>query len=89
MLCEWCGEPVEPIELYATGQGMHRECAFRCIIGSLAHLEGKCDHYVKDSTAGDPPGMTKRQAAIMSWSYWHSLTIAQQNAILSRNRLHT
>jgi hypothetical protein len=42
---------------------MHVECVYRAVAGSVAHIEQRCSCYVPGSTEGDPPGLTKRQAA--------------------------
>lgn len=65
-LCTWCGETVELRDQHPSFhcEPMHRACGFRAIGGSVAHLEGRCSCYVPGSTEGDPPGMTRRQAAM-------------------------
>lgn len=65
MTCAWCDEPVSPLGLHPAFQGepMHIECGFRSACGSVAHIEHRCGCYVPGSEEGDPPGMTKRQAA--------------------------
>jgi hypothetical protein len=62
--CIYCGEPVLKVEESAAGQkNLHRECVFRAVAGSVAHIQHRCGCYVPGSTEGDPPGMTIRQAA--------------------------
>lgn len=41
----------------------HLNCFLRGIIGSVAHIQKQCNCYIPGSTCGDPPEMTKRQAA--------------------------
>lgn len=51
----------------------HRECGLRMILGSVGHLERRCSCFRPneskeescddDEPAGDPPGMTRREAA--------------------------
>jgi len=41
----------------------HGECLLRQVVGSVAHLEKRCGCFVAGSTAGDPEGMTPREAA--------------------------
>lgn len=46
-----------------TGQRMHRVCLFRHVVGSVAHIEGRCSCVVPGSTEDDPEGCTKLEAA--------------------------
>ncbi len=73
-LCMWCDEPVAESDLRAlpiSGGMMHRECGIRMVLGSVAHLERRCSCFVDidsrlacmDDPPGDPPGMTRREAA--------------------------
>ena len=64
-ICVWCDEPVEPRDQHPgwAAQPMHFACGFRAVGGSAAHILQRCACYVPGSTEGDPPGMTKRQAA--------------------------
>jgi hypothetical protein len=65
----------EPIEQWASGVVMscvtmagttrrpqHLECFIRGGVGSVGHLRGRCSCY--GGTEEDPPGLTKRQAAL-------------------------
>jgi hypothetical protein len=65
MICKHCEEPIEPGEEAPTvsGGSFHRDCLLRLVIGSVAHQERRCHCFVPGSTAGDPPGMTLREAA--------------------------
>lgn len=61
--CLYCAEMILPWELAPMEQPHHRECALRCVIGSVAHLKGECSCVDTRSEEGDPPDMTKREAA--------------------------
>lgn len=50
----------------------HYACFLRGTIGSLAHQEHRCSCYVSGSDEGDPPGMTKRQAAEAAVHFWET-----------------
>lgn len=50
-------------EIDSSGQvGVHRECQFRMIFGSVGHQNKTCSCF-GGSTEEDPPNMTKREAA--------------------------
>jgi hypothetical protein len=49
--------------MYANGPYAHIECFMRGIAGSVAHQLGTCGCYVPGSAEGDPPELTRRQAA--------------------------
>lgn len=64
MICFYCQEPVLDGEESGNiaNAASHRECAFRSIAGSVAHIEGRCSCFgTRDE--GDPPGMSPREAA--------------------------
>lgn len=67
MNCEHCGEPILPTdrvdEMTVNGRMVHFECGARGVLGSLAHVEGRCSCYVPGADELDPPHMTRRQAA--------------------------
>ena len=44
-----------------TTRFVHWECAARMVVGSVGHQMGRCS--CNGGDAGDPEGMTKRQAA--------------------------
>ena len=50
------------------GRPYHYECHMRMIVGSVAHLQGRCSCYGGDDA--DPPEMTLRQAARAAFEYW-------------------
>ena len=70
--CRHCGEPVvegdtgtaDSLELV-----LHYECGLRLAIGSVGHMKGLCSCF--GGTEEDPPGMTRREAAIAAARYWH------------------
>jgi hypothetical protein len=49
---------------------MHRACGMRGIIGSVAHQEQRCACFVPGSDEGDPPDMTRREAAEAALAIW-------------------
>lgn len=65
MTCSWCEEPILPGEktLPNLQPPAHVPCGVRMMVGSLAHVEGRCGCFVEGSEEGDPLGITKRQAA--------------------------
>lgn len=77
-LCLHCTEPIAagearaPITDRMTGQVRHEhvECAQRSVIGSVAHIQHRCSCYVPGSDEGDPPDMTRRQAARAAVAAW-------------------
>jgi len=77
LVCAHCSEPILKDELRMPFNGglvwMHRNCGLRGILGSVAHLQGRCSCYVPGSDAGDPEGMTLRQAADAAIAEWERL----------------
>jgi hypothetical protein len=77
LICAHCTEAILESEermQFNNGQvWMHRNCGLRGILGSLAHVQGRCSCYVAGSTAGDPEGMTPRQAADAAVEEWKRL----------------
>jgi len=65
LICQHCEEPILDGELspQPVNAPMHFECAARGVLGSVAHIERRCSCFVEGSEEGDPPEMTKRQAA--------------------------
>ncbi len=70
--CAWCGELVEPGEQSAafSREPMHRECGFRAVMGSVAHIERRCSCFVPGSEETDPPGLSLREAARAAMRAW-------------------
>ena len=77
MTCAHCDEPIletdERMPFNAGAVMMHRNCGLRGILGSVAHLQGRCSCYVPGSTEGDPEGLTLRQAAEAAVREWRRL----------------
>ena len=63
--CFYCGEEVLPGEDSGRvgNAPSHLECSFRAVAGSVAHIERRCSCFIPGSEEGDPPGMTRREAA--------------------------
>jgi hypothetical protein len=80
--CSYCDEMIEAAEsgfsqLLIDERGsrriyLHRACFLRCIYGSVAHIHKQCSCYVPGATEGDPPEMTKRQAAVAAVAAWEN-----------------
>lgn len=78
-----CLHRQEPLDEIVTPQ-LHQECQFRIVMGSLAHLQGRCGCFVAGSEEGDPSGMSVRQAARAAYDYWRSLTFPEREASVTR-----
>jgi len=67
MTCDFCDEEVLPSERAKELQNgdAHYYCLVRSVVGSVGHQLGKCSCY--GGTLEDPPGLTKRQAAIAAY----------------------
>jgi len=66
LLCGHCQEAITAHDTRAPFDAhlpLHYECGIRMALGSLAHVERRCSCYVDGSEAGDPEGVTRRQAA--------------------------
>jgi hypothetical protein len=74
MNCIYCDEPILAEDSVYTmadpNQKAHRECIFRMVSGSVAHIEGRCRCADPASDCTDPPGMTKREAAKAAQQTW-------------------
>jgi hypothetical protein len=68
--CIFCDEAIGPGD--RTDQmgwrRVHWECAARQALGSVGHQRGDCDCFGGHGS-GDPPGMTRRQAAAAALDY--------------------
>lgn len=66
-ICTWCEEPVTKDDERAPiiNEVWHRECGIRAIVGTMAHIQGRCSCFApfNDPEEEDPPGMTRREAA--------------------------
>lgn len=67
--CARCSEEITVLDLRAPFDEtpLHYECGLRMALGSIAHVEKRCGCYVPGSDAGDPEGVSKRQAARLVW----------------------
>lgn len=72
VVCLWCEEEIlsPDTESQATVD-VHQECMFRMVSGSAAHLLKECSCYGGDRE--DPPGFSKREAALLSLNTWKVL----------------
>src|SRR6267154_2163778 len=72
--CIWCNEQfIEGDKGFvdAGGTPQHRECWFRSIFGSVGHQKRTCSCF--GGSEDDPPGMSKRQAAIAACEFNETL----------------
>lgn len=62
----------EPItrRLVQPAYAFHFECQMRMVLGSVGHQRGRCQCY--GGSEEDPPGMTRRQAAIAALDYFET-----------------
>jgi hypothetical protein len=69
--CVYCEEPIkgEDVGTIINNDVLHYECGLRSVAGSVGHQKGHCSCH--GGNEEDPPGMTKRQAAIAAANYWH------------------
>ena len=69
--CAWCGEPILPGDPLApiTNVAEHWECGLRSVAGGLNHQMGRCT-CCGGTEEPDPPGMTRRQAALAAAGYY-------------------
>ncbi len=73
MICVYCNEEILPGERADNkGSDFHPECLFRAVAGSVAHLQRRCSCFVPGSREGDPPGLTRRQAAAAALAYYYA-----------------
>lgn len=78
MICSHCHEEILVGELAPVrGDSLHKECMFRCIVGSVGHLQQRCSCYGLNEA--DPPGMTPRQAAQAAYKLWLELHTGPTN----------
>lgn len=70
--CKWCGEAVvwQNPNVPEGLRPMHSECSIRSIAGSVGHQTKRCSCY--GGTLEDPPGATKREAAIAATLYFRT-----------------
>lgn len=78
-VCLHCGEAILPTESIVrmpvvsragtVVRRQHYECHMRQIVGGLNHLQGRCS-CCGGTEPPDPPGMTKREAALAAVREW-------------------
>jgi hypothetical protein len=70
-ICPCCDEEVLDTDRRAPsyGQPVHYECGLRAALGSLGHQRRRCSCYGGEEE--DPPGLTRRQAAMAATLYFH------------------
>ena len=71
--CVHCEEGFTPEDVcipYANGPVAHKNCAMRALIGSVAHIEGRCSCVIPGAIEGDDPALTTRQAADAAVAAW-------------------
>lgn len=74
--CRHCEEEILPEEEAPAGSGLHAECCFRLVAGSLDHiLRGP---HEPGACAPDAPGLTRREAARAAREAWHVMFGAEQ-----------
>ena len=69
--CLHCEEVIvqgEEGEIMLDGRPIHRECLVRSVMGSVGHQKKTCSCY--GGSEGDPPGLTKREAAIAAAAFF-------------------
>jgi hypothetical protein len=73
--CTHCEEPVLAGEQHQAFQSeaMHQECGFRSTVGSVAHVLRRCHCFKLGSSLGDPPDLTKREAALAALTLWRQI----------------
>jgi hypothetical protein len=80
-ICQRCNERILRGEAHPIMVQQHIECAIRGVVGSLAHLQGTCSCIVPGSEEGDPPHLTKRQAAQELWAWLNAYPGGVQAAL--------
>jgi hypothetical protein len=70
LLCEELIDEDDTGTINYVGQVTHYECMMRSVLGSVGHLRGRCSCFGGDEE--DPPGMTRREAAIAAVRLWES-----------------
>jgi hypothetical protein len=69
--CILCREPILEGDIgtiNGADQVSHYECTMRGVVGSVGHQMGRCKCF--NGTEEDPPGMTRREAAIAACRLW-------------------
>lgn len=71
-LCLWCYEAIAAGDMGTLNQFHqihHYECLLRAMVGSVGHQERRCSCH--GGTEEDPPGMTRREAALAAAALYH------------------
>jgi hypothetical protein len=78
--CMWCDEAIAETDNgviiphlgkeNTTAQPWHIECFTRSLVGGVNHLRRQCTCFGGSLTA-DPPGLSRREAAILSLRHYH------------------
>ena len=77
MICPHCEEPILrgeatcPICHEGVMTPYHEECVIRLVVGPAAHQLGDCS--CSGSTRRDPPGLTRRQSALLAYETFQVL----------------
>lgn len=80
MICYYCAEEITEDHCYrvpritaseeAIVDSLHDECFTRMLVGGVNHLRNLCT-CCGGTQEPDPLHLTKRQAAIAAWAYYH------------------
>jgi hypothetical protein len=76
-LCLYCDEAIvegdegQMVFSFDGAKPVHRECLVRQVVGSIGHQLKRCSCY--GGNEEDPPGMTRRQAAIAACKYFEDI----------------
>ncbi len=89
--CQWCDEEVDEHDVDVVvvpfigfhgiaRSSFHRPCYIRSLVGSIGHQLGRCSCH--GGNADDPPGLSRRQAAVAAYKLFASarLTAARELA---------
>lgn len=79
-LCVYCQEPLLPSDGPVLVGGMHHECSFRSIAGSVGHQKKLCSCF--GGTEEDPPGATLREGARAALAYYQQTQAGIHTATL-------
>jgi hypothetical protein len=74
-ICDWCEEPVLNDDRRAPNyvRPTHYECGLRAAIGSVGHQKMRC--FCFGGEEEDPPGLSRRQAAMAAALFFHLGTV--------------
>jgi hypothetical protein len=81
-ICLHCKEPVLDLDQRApVDPPMHYECGLRLAVGSIAHLDKRCDCFIPGSEKGDPSYLSIRQAAQLAACRWQMMNPIEKEEI--------